>query len=158
MLSCLKLEWPLSPLKMLLGVSHTDEEAEVKRGHVPCPASWAKGSGWQQAADPGLGGLHGRCPSCRTPAASEINLNEAHFLSNGSCTGSRAGRNIFFLIPALPPELHGIHPSLGHAADGSSARGAETVVIQWTSCLLVPWGSDSTSSLYSQLPKSKAFS
>lgn len=159
MLSCLKLEWPLSSLKMLLGVSYTDEEAEVQRGHVTCPASWAEGSGWQRAADPGLGGLHGQCPSCHTLAASRINLKEAHFLSNGSCTGSRAGRNICFLIPALSPELHGINPSPGHVADGSSARGVETVVIQvqWTSRLLVPWGSDSTS-LCSQLPKSKAFS
>ena len=80
-------------------------------------------------------------------------------LSNGSCTGSRAGRNICFLIPALPPELHGINPSPGRVADGSSARGAASAIIQvqWNSPFLVPWGSDSTS-LCSQLPKSKVFS
>ena len=113
-------------------------EAEVQRGHVTCPASWAGGSRWQQAADPGLGGLHGQCPSCHAPAASKINLKESRFLSNGSCTGSRAGRNICFLIPALPPELHGINPSPGHVADGSSARGAETVSSRFSGPL-VSW-------------------
>ena len=87
---------------------------------------------WQ--SHPGLSGLQGQCPSCHTPAASEINLKEAHLLSNGSCTGSRAERNICFLIPALHPELHGINPSPWCVAGGSSAWVAKTVVIQvqWT--------------------------
>lgn len=38
-------------------------------------------------------------------AASKINQKEAHLLSNGSFTGSRVGRNIHFLMRALPPEL-----------------------------------------------------
>lgn len=38
-------------------------------------------------------------------AASEINQKEALLLSNGSFTGSRVGRNIHFLMRALPPEL-----------------------------------------------------
>lgn len=89
------------PLKMLLGVSHADEEAEVK-GSRACPASWAEGRGWQQAADTGLGWPPQSMPFLSPLSSFRINLRRAHFLSNGSCTGSRAGRNICFLIQLCP--------------------------------------------------------
>lgn len=56
----------------------------------------------------GLSSFQGRCPSCYTLAASEINLRGGSLVIKQE--SHRAGRDIHFPIPALPPEPHRASP------------------------------------------------
>lgn len=70
---------------------NTDEEAKGQRGHV-----LDQGPSQRDSSHTRVG--IGQCPSCYTQTMSEINL-EAHLLSNGNPTRSRAGSNSHHLFP-----------------------------------------------------------
>lgn len=91
-----------------------------------------------------------------TPVASEINLKEAHLLSNGVAQG--LGTFIYFLIPALPSDTQN-KSQPRHVAAGSRDKQPRLKSFRFSgpSHPLVPWDSLLTS-LCGQLPKCRIFS
>lgn len=118
-----------------------------RRSHklLKAPASRQQG---QVTLRVGLSSLQGRCPSCHTLAASEINLRGGFLVIKQESHG--AGRDIHFLIQALPPEPRRASPI---PALAQVLRVATTAVTQVQGTLSSPGGFILTSPLCARLPK-----